>query len=252
MNARDLRFGIEIECNIPRNYINESEIGGYHHGIQLYDAPQGWNAQRDGSVEAFDSNMVAVEIVSPILQGEDGLIQVVYMIDYLNSIGATVNNSCGLHVHVGGEAIDRQTLDDLRDLFTTFEKAFFGLNGRQASNRYHSDYCVPSHKWCDSRRQSLNTTNMVLQRKKTVEIRCFAGSLNAAIVVSAVYMCVSIVARAINGKLATHNFRTCHAAMMAFINETFSEPEYNIVPDEDAADLVATMLTQSRIARLTV
>ena len=41
MNASDLTFGIEIECTIPAQ--NAPSVGGYHHGIQISDLPNGWN-----------------------------------------------------------------------------------------------------------------------------------------------------------------------------------------------------------------
>jgi len=72
--AAELTFGIEIECFLPRGSVR---VGGYHRGARLGgDFPAGWNAQSDSSLHTTLRNYQAVEIVSPILKGADGLAQV--------------------------------------------------------------------------------------------------------------------------------------------------------------------------------
>jgi len=48
---------------------------------------------------------VACEFVSPILKGADGLINLRDFVAWVNEIGATVDESCGLHITVGVESI---------------------------------------------------------------------------------------------------------------------------------------------------
>ena len=83
-------FGVELECLIPRSYIGDDSQfnpGGHGRGNQIGNAPAGWTVERDGSVRSTVDGMTGVEVVSPILEGEDGLVQVVAMCDYLTEIG---------------------------------------------------------------------------------------------------------------------------------------------------------------------
>ena len=69
MNANELTFGIEIETVAPQSAVDEEglRIGAYHHGIQVPYLPQGWKAERDGSIDA-SAGRQPCEIVSPVLR----------------------------------------------------------------------------------------------------------------------------------------------------------------------------------------
>ncbi len=97
-----LTFGVEIECtNVMRNdlIINGTRKGlsvrseGYNHA----DNQHYYKIVSDSSLEGVNTN----EVVSPILQGNDGLNSLKRLCEALNEIGAKVNKSCGLHVHIG-------------------------------------------------------------------------------------------------------------------------------------------------------
>lgn len=108
--AAGITFGIEIETMIP---VGTLPVGGYHAGRPVilasvrgltYAAPQfngaTWRADRDGSIRA-DAGYEACEFVSPVLQGEAGLTNLVQFLTFLKTIGAKTNLSCGLHITVG-------------------------------------------------------------------------------------------------------------------------------------------------------
>lgn len=67
------------------------------------DRLDAWKAVRDSSIAGLNR---PCEIVSPILQGEDGWYQLLTMCEVFGRVGFTVNKSCGTHVHIGcfGEA----------------------------------------------------------------------------------------------------------------------------------------------------
>lgn len=67
------------------------------------DRLDAWKAVRDGSIAGLNR---PCEIVSPILQGENGWYQLLTMCEVFGRVGFTVNKSCGTHVHLGcsGEA----------------------------------------------------------------------------------------------------------------------------------------------------
>ena len=75
----------------------------------------------DGSLRAGRGRK-AVEIVSPVLKGADGVRQVLAVVRELNARGATVNKTCGLHVHVGFDKNNRPALERLVTLAANFEK----------------------------------------------------------------------------------------------------------------------------------
>ncbi len=106
MKITDRKFGIEIEAgNVPTHELESAlnrafaeagldmtaEQEGYNHITRSH-----WKITSDASVNLRN----AFEVVSPILQGQNGLDQLEVVCRTLNELGATVNVSCGLHVHL--------------------------------------------------------------------------------------------------------------------------------------------------------
>ncbi len=48
MNANEIAFGIEFETTLPNS--DTTPIGPYHGGYQVSWLPEGWKAERDGSI----------------------------------------------------------------------------------------------------------------------------------------------------------------------------------------------------------
>ena len=98
----DRKFGIEIEgYNISREDLAKALNRG---GIPATVGMRGrcdatahkWRVVRDSSIAGVNP----FELVSPILSGDDGIRQIQKVCEILNSLGAKVNSSCGLHVHI--------------------------------------------------------------------------------------------------------------------------------------------------------
>lgn len=199
MNANELTYGIEIECFVPTSFFSSNEVGGYHSGSQIAGFPAGWNAQRDGSIAgACPQGYVAVEIVSPVLSGEEGLTQIVAVVDWLNSVEAKVTAHCGLHVHVGAAHLSTSEIVILINEFKCYERVLFALNGSKAMDRFTNRYCKNSSMWASNpqadRYQSLNLTNLAT-RKKTVEFRLGAGTLDVEQILAQVIAYTGLVAK---------------------------------------------------------
>lgn len=201
MKANELTYGIEIECFIPNGNFSSNEVGAYHSGSQINGFPAGWTAQEDGSIRGMGPvGYVAVEIVSPVLKGEDGLTQIVAVVDWLNSVNGFVNNNCGLHVHVGASHLTPEQVQVLVNEFKCYERVLFALNGSKAQNRFSNWYCKPSHMWHqnisahDKRYASLNLTNLQ-NSKKTVEFRLGAGTLDVEAILALVIAYTGLVAK---------------------------------------------------------
>lgn len=108
------QFGVEIEFyNVrPATVIQAlAEVGidceyeGYNHHTRPH-----WKIVRDGSVTPRNTGEGSgLEMVSPILSGTDGLRQLETVLSVMARVGAKVNSTCGLHVH-----IDQAGLTDIQ------------------------------------------------------------------------------------------------------------------------------------------
>lgn len=244
--ASQIKFGVEIECYLPSGV--QCEVGGYHNGLQINWAPAGWNGQADGSLGTAPRGYKAVEIVSPPLAGEDGLIEVYYMVDTIKTLGGIVNGNCGLHIHVDANTLDDSQVKAIRSEFIRHETVFYGLSGEGASRRYcHNSYCVPSSRQPEimARYQGLNVQNYFQPSplrartgRKTIELRCFAGTLEVEEVIAAVYMAVALVAK------VEHELSTARYVGPAAFEYIWAQDWARIVPDEDASQLVAHLTSQ--------
>ena len=212
MNASDMTFGIEIETVAPETAVTNDglRIGAYHHGIQVPYLPQGWKAERDGSIDASRApGGLACEIVSPVLRGAEGLAQVAEVVRTLEAKGHRVNISCGVHIHVGwSRSLPAESLARLVTIVAYIEKGLYAITGTKSRER--GTYCGGVRKYGNdtdakpvldrNRYHALNLTNLANGRSDTVEFRVFSGSLSATKVVGWIQVCLGLVQRAINAK----------------------------------------------------
>lgn len=208
MNANELTFGVEIETSIPAN--SNILVGGYYSAADLsaQGFPRGWKAKSDGSIRPARGHQ-GCEFVSPILAGADGIASVLATIKKLNEIGARVNASTGVHIHVGWNG-DAKALKRLTTLVANFEKAIYASTGTKS--RETGSYCrrISNYGSADNpglmgtRYHVLNLTNLRPGGKNTVEFRAFAGTLNATKIIGYIRMCLGLVERAHKAKRVTN------------------------------------------------
>lgn len=132
-------FGVEVEWlghNLDRHTLASEmraegfdvSVGHYHH-----TAPAGfWKIENDGSC--------GKEVISPILQGTDGLDQLETVLEIMNNHDAKVNYKCGVHVHHDASDFELKEFKILMKYYTKFEQAIDQLvpNSRRAN---HNTYC---------------------------------------------------------------------------------------------------------------
>lgn len=214
MNANELTFGVEIETVVSYEAAasNGLQIGAYHVGTQVPYLPAGWTAQRDSSLYG-NSGETDCEIVSPVLKGADGLLEVLQAVRTLEAKGHRVNKTCGIHVHVGWDVAVRtqKELARLVCIVANYEAALYAMTGTK--NRERGHYCKKVSDYGDADRAArisqsdryhgLNLSNLATGRKPTVEFRFFAGSLNPVKLAGYVQACLALVERAINSKRVT-------------------------------------------------
>lgn len=216
-DVQTLTFGVEIECNLPSEIFAAHPglvVGDYHRGAPVPESflpasPDGaaWKCERDGSLHA-SRGRVCVELVSPVLKGTAGLQHVVAVVRKLKEMGAKVNTSCGLHVHVGFKSTDLRALQRLTHLFAGFERGVYASTGTK--RREEGRYCRPIKEAFRnakydcindlrndyrvmSRYHGLNLTNLISGTRPTVEFRLFAGTMNPIKVAAYVQMVLGIV-----------------------------------------------------------
>lgn len=212
MDVNEMTFGVEFEVILPAGTIDR--VGNYHAGIQIAGLPVGWNAQHDGSIQVRGAAQ-GVEVVSPILKGTDGLDQIVFVLNWLKERGAKVNQSTGLHVHVGFQG-DEKALAAVVACVANYEKALYASTGTRA--RESARWCQPIQtcgayenrfrngdgtQRISDRYRLLNVTNVLGGGKPTVEFRVFAGTLSVKKVIPYVWICLGLIERATTLKRKT-------------------------------------------------
>ena len=184
-----ITFGVEIECyNVIRTNLIEKgtrkglsvRSEGYNHS----DNQHYYKIVSDSSLQGNDTN----EVVSPILQGNDGLNSLQRLCEALSEIDAKVNKSCGLHVHIGAASMsdamycrlvrNYQKLEAVIDTFMPLSRR--GNNSRWCHSLQGIDF---SH--CTTKRQIaaamsydryFKVNAMSYDRHQTIEFRQHSGT----------------------------------------------------------------------------
>lgn len=166
-----------------------------------------WTINDDCSI---DGGKVTMEIVTPVLKGEKGLKEITKFLNYFKKY-ASVNESCGLHVHVGASDFIRSKNNS--ELFasallyySSFESIFDSLVIRNRREDYN-DYALPAfdahkivaqlslgnkgHNIQYERYSKLNLCS--IDKYGTIEFRQMHGVLDPRVVTNWVKVCTSFV-----------------------------------------------------------
>ena len=141
-----LTFGVEIEClGFTRNSLIAAASSNsltvtsenYNHRDHLRPI---FKVVSDGSLVGENTQ----EVVSPVLQGNNGLDSLKRLCDALAAVGASVNRSCGLHVHFGASNFSNDMYVRIVKNYQRLEKVIdtFMPLSRRANN---SRWCASLH-----------------------------------------------------------------------------------------------------------
>jgi hypothetical protein len=246
----EITFGVEIECILPSSH--PFRVGGYHNGIEMdssytingetIQAPS-FNGKRakcehDSSLRTRGYGRVGVEIVTPILKGEEGRQFIIDLFAFIKQIGGKVNRSCGQHIHLGLESITGRTATPsevtlfLASLVKISSNLQYGAYAQTGTDRNRNNYSreimenssllttmtrkieqrtkkhgidghYTSHDVDDfartcTRGSFVNLTT--IRRKATIEFRWGAGTLNIQKFLSHLFTCEYIARRAWRSK----------------------------------------------------
>jgi len=189
-----LTFGIEIECvgvntTTAKQALEAAGIvcenNGYNHNTRPF-----WKVVTDGSLSSRDGSC---EVVSPVLNGTDGLTEVRTVMAVLRTAGARINESCGMHIHIGVDQLTQTHQTRIIRAYGKWSWAFTGLilqrrvNNRWAQLRSATGTERLATEWENSsdarstasRHDRYYAFNIAsYQRHGTFEMRAHHGSLN--------------------------------------------------------------------------
>jgi len=193
-----LTFGIEIECvglmdyqavTALRNAGVHCERPGYTHQTM----PE-WKVVPDGSLRGRNG---ACEVVSPVLRGTEGLAEVRTVMKVLRDAGARINESCGMHIHIGVDgALTRQEQAAVIRLYHGWQWAMTAMvlerrinnswarlrsasQSEQLAMQWESDYTNSEMRsWAGSQNRYYALNVAAFGRHGTFELRAHHGSLN--------------------------------------------------------------------------
>lgn len=206
-NTASRGYGVELEiigmtphqaAQALRSAGLSAQDTGYTHGTTGY-----WKCLLDGSIYG------GCEAVSPILIGEAGLTELTTAINALREAGATVNTSCGMHVHLDARDLTGDEFARTFGFYTERQDLFDAL---VAPSRRHNSYCrkynnaqIAAIKSAanrdkdtvqyefDDRYMTVNVTSY--GRHGTLEFRQHQGTLNAAKAVAWVRLLLAITVK---------------------------------------------------------
>lgn len=198
-------FGVEIECvHAERNALVEA---GRANGVNIKS--EGYNHQdnstyfkivSDASVHGENSN----EVVSPVLKGNvNGLSMLKKAIKALDAVGANVNSSCGLHVHIGAGKL---TGEQYVNVFKNYQKLeilidSFMSPSRRGNCRWAMSLQGKDFSWCRDNAdvcrllgtRYMKVNPMSFGRHNTIEFRQHQGSTNYEKIAMWVKFCAKLV-----------------------------------------------------------
>lgn len=216
-------FGVEIECfNAPRQLLLSA---AYRQGLAMRsesynhtDNRHYYKLVQDGSIRGNDP----VECVSPILQGDNtGFDSLKACCDALNEIGASVNKSTGLHIHVGGNITEQQYCNTfvnyyyLESVIDTFmapsrKDAYYASSMHNTANgRYFNPYTLlgantfeqVGNAFRNDRYFKINCESW--SRHHTIEFRLHGGTTNYEKIKMWALFCLKLVAWSAENRLSS-------------------------------------------------
>lgn len=131
------------------------------------------------------------------------------MIEKLKAKGHHVNESCGVHIHIGwSRDLPAEALARLVTIVSYCERGLYAITGTKSRER--GRWCGGVRKYGNgkdakpaldqNRYHALNLTSLANGVRETVEFRIFSGSLNAVKILGWIQVCLGLAERAINGK----------------------------------------------------
>lgn len=156
-------LGVEIECFIPLSLeaLRSTFKERYPNGLPNI------RVARDGSIDADEGYS---DFEFRILTNTNDLSNLKEFCAFLRTIGARVNKSCGLHVHLDARAYDNAPTGMVNKL----RHALPILNAMVPSSRINNNYCRADVSTSGERYAKINKESF--KKHKTIEVRLHSGT----------------------------------------------------------------------------
>ena len=149
------RFGLELELIIPDGQKDgfsldwlASELtklgppSVVHQGYTHQTLEKDWKVLTDSSLRGnHPRGDLCLEVVSPILQGKDGLVQLRVLMEHLRRLGVSTNRTCGFHVHVDATSLPLSSMRRVAQCFAALENAFDLLVASKHRSTDQNQFC---------------------------------------------------------------------------------------------------------------
>lgn len=186
------RFGIEIEAYNCRMDVLVDALR--EEGIQVsaenynHTTRNHWKLVTDSSLSGNNT----FELVSPVLEGQNGLKELKKVCWVLDACGVKVNASCGLHIHFDAANFSLQTWKNIAISYKHIESV---IDKFMPESRRNNNYCRSLRNITEQKinnAQSIDNLQQVAfentryfkvnpqsySRHKTIEFRQHGGSIN--------------------------------------------------------------------------
>lgn len=197
-------FGVELEmqCSyrrvLARNNGVKFEAQGYNH----IDSREVFKFVSDGSLVGAES----IECVSPILNGtQDGFETLKNACEAINAQGASVNKSCGYHVHIGAADLTDQQYVNVFANYQMLEgliDSFMAPSRRGDASRWCHTLAGYDFSACTTKREVLRALHYdryhkvnpcAYERHQTIEFRQHQGTTDYEKISNWVKFCIALV-----------------------------------------------------------
>jgi len=186
---RDFTFGVEIEtyrAGLGKAQLAVERAGqtcrneGYTH-----ENCDRWKVVHDGSIRGG----APAEVVSRVLKGRDGFIEMRNIMLQLKEVGAKVNRSCGMHIHIGVEHLTNRQRGMIIRQYAMMQPQFDLLIPRHRRNTYYAKHrsVADAYSLAESWAVGNNATGygryytlnlQSFQKYGTFEFRAHHGNIN--------------------------------------------------------------------------
>lgn len=131
-------FGTEIEFLAGTASATEVAQALNTAGIACHDETSHYNHDRRPYWKIVTDASCGLELVSPVLSGEAGLVEIETVCSVLNSLRIKVSERCGLHVHVGANDLAKKEVAAVVSAYARYEKFFDSI---VPPSRRNNHYC---------------------------------------------------------------------------------------------------------------
>lgn len=232
-NIKNQTFGFEMEfygmTRLAATRAIQSVVGGRveqsgYRSYKVVDGQgRGWKVVYDGSIRNTTGEQC--EMVSPVLKYED-IETLQEIIRALRAAGAKVNDSCGIHIHVGADKHNARSLKNLVNIMYSKQDMLYRslkmhdarankwakkikpvlvdrfksikTEAGDARFAWYGDHGGHAQKYDESRYHGLNLH--AVWQTGTVEFRLFNSTTHAGRAKAYIQFCLAVSALAINSK----------------------------------------------------